>query len=116
MRTTPCRTLGRVQSRELVIRTIRYAVITMSIAIGLGLVSIAAVLGDCAAFGGRCPVDPPPLRRDGVFQLAASGTFLAVAVPIVAWRPTWRRLGVALGVGVVAALAIGLTVRTGAHS
>ena len=73
------------------------------------------MLGDCAAFGGTCPVDPPSLRRDGVFQLAASGTFLAVAVPVSTWRPSWRRLGIALGVGIVAAVIIGLIVRSSAH-
>ena len=113
---TPCRTLAQMQSRELAVRTVRYTVIALSVAIGLGLVSVAAAVGDCSAFGGTCPADPPPLHDDDTFRFAASGTLLATAVPVFAWRPSWRRLGVALGVGLLAALVIGLTIRAGAHS
>ena len=113
---SPRRSLGHVESRELAVRTIRYVAIACSVAIGLGLVAVAAAAGDCSMAGGSCPADPEPLLDDDTFRLAATGTFLAVAVPVLAWRPSRRRLGIALGVGIVAALVIGLIIRSGADA
>jgi hypothetical protein len=87
----------------------------VAIAIGLLLILIAATLGSCDAFGGRCPADRPSLWDDDVFGMAAFGTALIVAVPVYLRRPSWRRLGIAMAVGSMSALAVGLLVTISAH-
>ena len=87
----------------------------MAILGGLGLLLIAATLGGCSAFGGRCPADRPPLLDDDVFGMAAFGTALIVVVPGFLHRPSWRRLGSVIAIGLVAALVVGLVVRDFAH-
>ena len=86
-----------------------------AILFGVGLILIAATLGSCGAFGGRCPADRPPLFDDDVFGMAAFGTALIVVVPGFLHKPSWRRLGIVLATGVVAALIVGLLVRDFAH-
>jgi hypothetical protein len=96
-------------------RVLVAVVITAAIVFGAVLVVLAATLGSCSAFGGRCPADRPALVDDDVFGMAASGAFLIVAVPVFLSRPSWRRLAVAAGVGIGAALLIGLLVRALAY-
>lgn len=88
----------------------------IAVTVGVGMIAIAFVVGDCAAFGGRCPAEPPPLREDDTFGMAATGAFLATAVPLFATAPSRRRLAVAAGVGLVAAVAIGAIARSAALS
>ncbi len=80
------------------------------------MVVVAGAAGDCSMAGGSCPADAEPLLDDDTFRFAAFGTFLATAVPVFAWRPSRRRLVIALGIGLVAALVIGLIVRSGADT
>ncbi len=105
-----------MDSRDYAVRTAKYVAISLSVAVGLGLVTVAGAVGDCSAFGGRCPADPGPLLEDDTFRFAAFGIFIATAVPVFAWRPSWRRLGVAVAVGLASALVVGLLVRDGASS
>lgn len=97
------------------LRAIRLLAIGTSIVVGLGLILIAATLGRCDAFGGRCPADRPSLLGDDVFGMAAFGTALAVMIPGFLHRPSRRRLGVTVVVGLMAALVIGLLVRATAY-
>ena len=88
----------------------------MAVAVGFGMVLITATLGDCSAFGGRCPQESPPLLDDDAFWLPATGAFIAAATPTFLWSPSWRRLLLAVGVGVGIALVIGATVRSSVTS
>jgi len=81
---------------------------------GLLMVASAFVLGDCAAFGGRCPREVPPLVEDDVFVFAALGAGLMVSVPVFVARPSWRRLGLAVMVGLCAGVLVGLAARNSA--
>lgn len=100
---------------SLVVRVVKLLAVGSSIVIGMGLILIAATLGSCDAFGGRCPADRPALLDDDVFGMAAFGTALLVIVPGFMHRPSLRRLGVVIGLGLVAALLVGLLVREIAH-
>jgi hypothetical protein len=102
-------------TRHPVLRVMRVLTITGAVVTGSGLILLAATLGSCSAFGGRCPADRPSLWDDDVFGMAAFGAALIVAVPVFLHRPSWRRLGVAAGVGVAAALIVGLLVTNAAH-
>lgn len=77
-----------------------------AILVGVGIVLVTVAMGDCSAFGGTCPRQGG--FPDDVFRMAASGGALAVAVPYYLNRPTWRRLAIALGIGIMAGVAIGL--------
>ena len=91
------------------------ATIGTAVVFGLGMILIARVAGSCDAFGGRCPAERPPLLEDDVFGMSAFGTALVVAVPMFLTRPSKRRLALALGVGLAAALLVGLAVSSAAH-
>ena len=82
--------------------------------VGTGMILVAATLGQCSAFGGRCPADAPPLWDDDVFGVSAMGAAL-VTGPLLALRRGPRRWRIAATGAVVAALLIGLLVRSGAH-
>jgi hypothetical protein len=83
-----------------------------AVVVGLGMVLIAIAVGDCSAFGGRCPAEPTPLLEDDAFGTAAFGTFMATAAPIFATAPSRRRLGAALAIGAAAAIVVGLVARS----
>jgi TfoX/Sxy family transcriptional regulator of competence genes len=51
-------------------------IIAASIAFGALPIVLAATLGSCSAFGGRCPADRPSLIDDDTFVMAATGAFL----------------------------------------
>jgi hypothetical protein len=86
-----------------------------AVVIGLALILAAATLGRCDAFGGRCPAERPPLFEDDVFGMAVFGTALVVAVPMFLSGPSKRRFVVAVGIGLVAALVVGLVARSAAY-
>jgi hypothetical protein len=86
-----------------------------AVVFGLVLILAALTLGRCDAFGGRCPADRPPLFDDDVFGMAAFGTALVVAVPMFLSGPSKRRLVVAVAVGFIAALVVGLVARSIAY-
>lgn len=101
-------------------RALALLVAAASMAAGLGLVVLAFTVGDCAAFGGRCPATPPPLWEDDVAGMAATGAVLLTAVPLTAvhllvTRPSRRRLAVALAVAAFAAVIVGLVARSSAY-
>ena len=96
-------------------RLIAALVIVATVVFGVALILLAATLGSCSAFGGRCPADTPSLIDDDTFGLAATGAFLIVAVPTFVSRPSWRRLGLGLGAGLCAAFIVGLVVRSIAY-
>lgn len=93
-------------------RLITILVILAAVIVGVALILLAATLGSCSAFGGRCPADPSPLVEDDTFGLAATGAFLIAAVPTYVTRPSWRRLGLAIAAGLGAGLLVGLVVRS----
>lgn len=82
--------------------------------IGAGIVLVAATLGHCSAFGGRCPADVPPLWDDDVFGISALGGALVVG-PVLALRRGPHRWWIAVGGAIVAAMLIGLLARAAVH-
>lgn len=79
---------------------IRVAAGAGGVLLGGVLVPLGVFVGPCDAFGGACP-SPDGLQGD-VYGTIGSGLALAVAAPILAWRPDRR--------GVLLALAISLPV------
>ena len=106
---------SRAQAITLWWRLLVILVITAAVLLGVGLILIAATLGSCSAFGGRCPADPPPLLDDDTFGLAATGAFLIAAVPTYVTRPSWARLGLGIAAGLCAGTIVGLLVRSIAY-
>ena len=86
-----------------------------AVLVGVGLIPLAATLGSCSAFGGRCPADQSPLMEDDTFGVAATGAFLIAAVPIYVTRPSWARLGLGIAAGLCAGIIVGLVVRSMAY-
>ncbi len=103
------------QSRSLLLRVLMGLVIVASVLLGATLLLVAVTLGSCSAFGGRCPADRPPLIDDDTFGTAAAGAFLIVAIPTFVSRPSRRRLGLGIVVGLSAAIIVGLVVRSIAY-
>ncbi len=97
------------------VRVLRVLLAIGAVAFGLLLIAAAAVFGDCAAFGGRCPASRPPRFDDDVFTMAGLGAALVVAVPIVMRRPSWRSLGIAVAAGLAAGVIVGELVASAAH-
>jgi hypothetical protein len=96
------------------LRVASVVAVVLAVAWGLILIAVAATLGHCSAFGGRCPADPPPLWDDDTFGMSALGGAL-IAGPLLALRHDRRRWWLAVAGAVVAALLIGLVVRSAAH-
>jgi hypothetical protein len=94
----------------------RYTAIVVAVLVGLGLILLSVTLGDCSAFGGTCPADPPPLLEDDAFGMGAMGAALLVGVPTFLTAPSWRRLGIAVAAAAVAAFVIGSMARSSAYS
>ena len=70
--------------------------------LGAGLVLLTLAVGSCGSFGGTCP-SPEGLRGD-VYGTVAAGFLVAVAAPVLAWRPDRA------GLAVAAAAAVPITV------
>lgn len=79
------------------------------------MIAVAIIVGDCAAFGGRCPAEPPTLVDDDVFGIAAVGAAIIVGPTVFLVAPSMRRLWIAVGAAAAAALVIGLLARSIAH-
>lgn len=80
------------------------------VTMGLGLIGLTLVFGDCSAFGGTCPRDP---SFDGdTFRFAALGAALAVGVPMFVVNPTRRRFATSIVTSVIAAVLVGAMVVT----
>ena len=90
--------------------------IAVSIAIGLMLILVATVVGDCGFAAGRCPRNSPPVLQDDAFGTAAFGAALLVGVPVFLRKPSWRRLGIAAAAAVAAGVAVGFLVRWNVNS
>jgi hypothetical protein len=84
------------RQRPLVV-AVRIAAAVAGVVLGGFLVLLGAVVGSCDAFGGTCP-SPPGLHGD-VYGTIAAGLALAVAAPVVAWRPDRRGIATAAAVG-----------------
>ncbi len=65
------------------------------------------VLGDCAAFGGRCPSTPEPLVSNDVFGGTAIGVFIGVFSIGVAISPHSRGVVYAIAAAAAAGVAAG---------
>ncbi len=85
--------------------------VVISVLVGLGLVLVAATLGRCDAFGGRCPAERPPLYDDDVFGMASVGAALVLAP--LGLRARRLRPVPLIGAVVAGALFVGLLVRAG---
>jgi hypothetical protein len=96
-------------------RVARVVAGTVAVLFGAGLYLLAVTLGDCSAFGGRCPQDVPPLLDDDVFWMAAFGAAIAVGVPTLLAQPSRRRAAIAAGVALGAGLLAGLIARGSAY-
>lgn len=82
-------------------RVVRWVLGVGGVLVGLFMFGLAVVVGDCAAFGGRCPSEG--LQGD-VMGMAGTGVAMAVGLPILAHG--WSRRAVATGV--VAGLVLGV--------
>ena len=85
-----------------------------SVLVGIGIVTVglAAVVGSCSAFGGRCPSDPEPLLQDDVFGMASSGAAAVLAGLVLVVPGLRRRWPVAVAVVLLGAVMVGLVVRS----
>jgi hypothetical protein len=83
-----------------------------AVLVGSSLLVLALTVGRCDAFGGRCPAEPPSLLDDDSFGTAALGGVLVAGIPTFLWHPSKRRLLVAVGMGLIAALFFGLLARS----
>ena len=92
------------------ITILRVVVGVSALAIGLGVMTLAVVFGDCSAFGGTCPRDPS-FDAD-TFRFAALGAALAVGVPMFVLKPTRRRLATSVVASLTAAMLAGILVTT----
>jgi hypothetical protein len=92
-------------------RVLSVLLIVTGAVVGVGLIALAVAVGDCSAFGGRCPSEPPPIPVDDTFRLAGLGAALVVAPGIYLSRPSWRRLGLAVAVGAAAGVVVGAIAR-----
>ena len=81
---------------------------------GLGLLVLAFTVGNCAAFGGRCGDNPPPILDDDVFGMAFAGVLFMAAGPAIShWRR--RRQFWVAPAALVAAVVIGLVARSSGY-
>lgn len=87
-------------------RAARALTSALAVVIGVGIVLFTIAIGHCSAFGGRCPRDPA--FQDDVFWSAAAGTAIAIGVPMILHRPSWRRLTLALIAAAMGSVLIGL--------
>lgn len=79
----------------------RVVIALAGVACGGGIVMLTMAVGHCGFMGGPCPADPVPLWQDDVFGSAATGLAVAVATPVLAWRPNRRGLAFAAAAVVV---------------
>ena len=108
-------TLAKAERSQQLRRLLTSAAIGIAVSVGLLMILVTIALGGCNGFGGSCPAERPSLLEDDVFGTAAAGTVLVVGVPIFLSRPSKRRLVIALGVGLAAALFIGFAISSSAH-
>ena len=99
---------------ERMLRVVGIGAAVLAAVVGAGIVLVAATLGHCSAFGGRCPADVPPLWDDDVFGMSAMGGALIVG-PLLALRRGPHRWWIAVGGAIVAAVVVGILVRAMAH-
>jgi hypothetical protein len=89
----------------LLITVLRVTAGAFGVAIGLTVIALTAVSGDCLALGGTCPRDP---SLDGhTFGSAALGAELAVGVPMFVSNPTRRRFASSVVTSLAAAVLVG---------
>ena len=98
--------------RRFLLKALRVIVGVSALVGGASIVLLAALVGHCSAFGGRCP-STSTFDAD-TFRIAASGAALAVGVPMWMARPTRRRFFIAAGVALTAGLVIGAIVMVSA--
>lgn len=99
---------------ERILRVAVVGAVVLAAIVGFGMVLVAATVGHCSAFGGRCPAERPPLWDDDVFGISAAGAAL-IAGPLLALRRGPARWRIAVGGALVAAVVVGLVVRSAAH-
>lgn len=99
-------------NRPMWFRIVRVLLIGASSVIGVGLVLLAFTVGDCSAFGGRCPSEPPALIDDDTFRIAGLGAALVVAPSVFLSRPSWQRLAVAAASAAAAFVVVGVMARS----
>jgi hypothetical protein len=98
--------------RPLWFRVVRVLLIGGTTVVGVALVLLAFTVGDCSAFGGRCPREQPPILEDDTARLAGLGAALVVAPWVFLSRPSWRRLAIAVGAGAGAFVVVALMARS----
>jgi hypothetical protein len=99
-------------TRDRIWLVVRVVLMAGSILVGTAIVLIVVAVGDCAAFGGRCPAEAPPLLDDDTFRFAAIGAAIAVGPPVFLADPGLRRLWVAIGAAAAAAVVVGVIARS----
>ncbi len=102
-------------ARDRIWNVVRGLLMTVSIVVGFLMVALAVVLGDCSAFGGRCPAEAPSLWDDDVVGMSGLGAALMVGPAVFLTRPCLRRLWIAIGAAACAGVLAGFIARSIAH-
>jgi hypothetical protein len=84
----------------------RVVVSVVAVVVGTGFVLLTLAVGGCCFAGGCCPMESS--FDEDTFRLAATGAAIAVGIPVLLNKPSWKRLIVALISAVVAGVLIGL--------
>jgi VanZ family protein len=85
---------------------VRVIVSVLAVVGGLLALLVVLAVGHCSAFGGRCPREPA--FQDDVFWTAAFASAVMVGVPVYLFRPSRRRLAIALVIAAVVGSLVGL--------
>lgn len=102
--------------RPLWFRVARVLLLAIATIVGVALMLLAFTVGDCSAFGGRCPSEPPPLIEDDTLRFAGLGAALVVGPWVFLSRPSRDRLALTVVSAAGAFLLVGLMARSATNS
>lgn len=84
----------------------------VSALIGIAVAALTVWIGDCSAFGGRCPRERGSLLEDDVFGSLVMCGLLIAGAPYWLHRPTLMRFGKGLTFGIGFGILLGLMGRS----
>lgn len=84
----------------------------VSALIGIAVAALTIWIGDCSAFGGRCPREPDPLLEDDVFGSLVMCGLLIAGGPYWLYNPKLSRFGKGLAIGIGFGILLGLMGRS----
>ncbi len=84
----------------------------VSALIGIAVAALTIWIGDCSAFGGRCPRERGSLLEDDVFGSLVMCGLMIAGVPYWLHRPTLIRFGKGFAIGIGFGIVLGLMGRS----